>query len=224
MENVARVHTALQCRMETWMGRAKPYHHGNLREVLLESALRLIAEVGPTGFTLRELARRAGVSHNAPYRHFRDRDDLMAAVATQGYRELKHAMRRAAEDHTDPLGRLKQAGLAYVTFALRRPEHFAVMFDGPVSLKTEHPGSSEAAKDAFATLVSFVEGCQEAGQFPAGDPQNFTLLAWSMVHGVAKLAITGRLPFRTKTEILRFAGFVIDESLASRASMQLPRC
>ena len=71
------------------MGRTKPYHHGNLREVLLESALRLIAEVGPTGFTLRELARRAGVSHNAPYRHFRDRDDLMAAVATQGYRDLR---------------------------------------------------------------------------------------------------------------------------------------
>ena len=206
------------------MGRVKPYHYGNLREVLLESALRLIAEMGPTGFTLRELARRAGVSHNAPYRHFRDRDDLMAAVAAQGYRELTHAMRRAAADHTDPLERLKQAGLAYITFALRRPEHFAVMFDGPVSLKIEHPGSSEAAKEAFSTLVSFVQGCQEGGHFPAGDPQSFTLLAWSMVHGVAKLAITGRLPFRTKAEILKFAGFVIDESLASRASARLPRC
>jgi AcrR family transcriptional regulator len=202
------------------MVRVKPYHHGNLREVLLESALRLIAEMGPAGFTLRELARRAGVSHNAPYRHFRDRHDLMAAVSTQGYRELTHAMRRAAADHADPLERLKQAGLAYVTFALRRPEHFAVMFDGPVSLKTEHPESSEAAKEAFATLVSFVQGCQEGRQFPAGDPQNFTLLAWSMVHGVAKLAITGRLPFRTKAEILKFAAFVIDESLARRATVR----
>jgi AcrR family transcriptional regulator len=200
------------------MGRAKPYHHGNLREALLESALRLIAEVGPAGFTLRELARRAGVSHNAPYRHFRDRDDLMAAVATQGYRELTQAMRRAAEDHGDRLDRLKQAGLAYIAFALRRPEHFAVMFDGPVFLKTEDPQSAEAAKEAFSTLVGFVRGCQEAGRFPAGDPQSFTLLAWSMVHGVAKLAITGRLPFRTKPEILKFAGFVIDESLASRVS------
>ena len=197
------------------MGRAKPYHHGNLREVLLECSLRLIAEVGPAGFTLRELARRAGVSHNAPYRHFHDRDDLMAAVATQGYRELTHAMRTAAQDNNESLERLKQAGLAYITFALRRPEHFAVMFDGPVSLKTEHPGSSEAAKEAFATLVSFVQGCQEAGQFPFGDPQPFTLLAWSLVHGVAKLAITGRLPFRRKAEILKFAEFVIDRSLVS---------
>jgi AcrR family transcriptional regulator len=206
------------------MRRAKPYHHGNLREVLLDTALRLIAEVGPAGFTLRELARRAGVSHNAPYRHFRDRDDLMAAVATQGYRELTRLMQRAAKGRTDPLDRLKQAGLAYIAFALKRPEHFAVMFDGPVSLETEHPGSSEAAKEAFTTLVAFVQDCQGAEQFPAGDPQNFTLLAWSMVHGVAKLAITGRLPFRTKTETLKFAGFVIDESLASRASAQRPRC
>jgi AcrR family transcriptional regulator len=180
----------------------------------------LIAEVGPAGFTLRELARRAGVSHNAPYRHFRDREDLMAAVATEGYRELTHLMQKEAEGHAAALDRLKHAGLAYIAFALKRPEHFAVMFDGPVSLKSEHPGSSAAAKEAFTTLVTFVQACQKAGQFPAGDPQPFTLLAWSMVHGVAKLAITGRLPFRTKAEILRFAGFVIDESLASRSSAQ----
>src|SRR6516162_5295812 len=115
------------------MRRAKPYHHGNLREALLEGAIRLIAEVGPTAFTLREVARRAGVSHNAPYRHFRDKDDLMAAVATQGYRELTEAMLDAAEHQRNALDRLKHAGLAYVAFAMRRPEYFAVMFDAPVS-------------------------------------------------------------------------------------------
>src|SRR5579864_8644856 len=113
------------------MRRAKPYHHGNLREALLGAAIRLIAEVGPTAFTLREVARRAGVSHNAPYRHFRDRDDLMAAVAAQGFRELTQAMVEAAGNRTDALDRLKRAGLGYVTFALRRPEHFTVMFDAP---------------------------------------------------------------------------------------------
>ena len=79
------------------MARHKPYHHGNLREALLEAAIRLIADVGPTGFTLREVARRAGVSHNAPYRHFRDKDDVMEAVATQGFQELTEAMLEAAE-------------------------------------------------------------------------------------------------------------------------------
>src|SRR6266404_3557169 len=70
------------------MRRPKPYHHGHLREVLLQAAIQLIAEVGPAAFTLREVARRAGVSHNAPYRHFPDREDLLAAVAAQGFREL----------------------------------------------------------------------------------------------------------------------------------------
>src|SRR6266478_9781129 len=116
----------------------KPYHHGHLQEVLLDTAIQLISEVGPVGFTLREVARRAGVSHNAPYRHFRDRDDLMATVATQGFRELTEAMVEAAGQRSDALDRLKRAGLGYVTFALRRPEHFTVMFDAPIS-KRKHP-------------------------------------------------------------------------------------
>src|SRR6195256_264747 len=125
------------------MRRPKPYHHGHLREALLQAAIQLIAEVGPAGFTLREVARRAGVSHNAPYRHFRDRDDLMAAVAAQGFRELTQAMMEAAGQPSDTLDRLKRAGLGYVAFALRRPEHFTVMFDAPIS-KRKHPDSAAA--------------------------------------------------------------------------------
>jgi AcrR family transcriptional regulator len=195
------------------MRRRKRYHHGNLREALLDSAIRLIAEVGPAGFTLRELSRRAGVSHNAPYRHFRDRDDLMAAVATQGFRELTQAMLRASGEESSALARLKRAGLGYITFALRRPEHFTVMFDAPVAVKTEHPDSAAAAKESFGTLLTFVKSCQREGSLPSGDPHKFALLAWSMVHGLAKLAISRRLPYRSKTEILKFAEFVIDESL-----------
>jgi len=193
------------------MRHPKPYHHGNLREELLEAAIRLIAEVGPTAFTLREVARRAGVSHNAPYRHFRDRDDLMAAVAAQGFRELTQAMMDAAGQRSDALDRLKRAGIGYVTFALRRPEHFTVMFDAPVS-KRKHPDSAAAAEQAFGTLTSFVKGCQDAGRL-SGDLRQMALLAWTMVHGVAKLAITGRLPFASSAEVLKFAEFVIDQSL-----------
>jgi len=195
------------------MGKPKSYHHGNLREALLQSAIRLIADVGPTAFTLREVARRAGVSHNAPYRHFHDKDDLLAAVATQGYLELTDAMTAAAERQSSPLARLKQAGLAYVSFALRRPEHFTVMFDAPTS-KQQRPDAAEAAERAFSTLMGFVQECQEKKQLPPGDPLEFALLAWSWVHGIAKLAITGRLPYRTKARILRFAEFVIDQSLS----------
>jgi AcrR family transcriptional regulator len=194
------------------MRRRKPYHHGNLRETLLKASIALIAEVGPAGFTLREVARRAGVSHNAPYRHFQDKDDLMAAVATEGFRELTQAMLDAVERQPEALERLKLSGLAYVAFALRRPEHFAVMFDAPVS-KREHPESAAAAEQAFGTLVSFVKRCQDEGRLPSGDPLKHALLAWSLVHGIAKLAITGRLPYQSTDEILRFAEFVIDQSL-----------
>ena len=201
----------------TVIHRRKPYHHGNLQQALLESAILLIAEVGPAGFTLRELARRAGVSHNAPYRHFRDRDDLIAAVATQGFRELTQAMRRASKDEPGARDRLKAAGLAYITFALRRPEHFAVMFDGPALVKTHHPSSGQAAEESCGTLLNFVKSCQDERQLPEGDPNEFALLAWTIVHGVAKLAITRRLPYRSKAEILKFAEFVIDQSLPARA-------
>src|SRR5258708_28819197 len=195
------------------MGHPKPYHHGNLREALLQSAIRLIAEVGPTAFTLREVARQAGVSHNAPYRHFQDKGALLAAGATQGYGELTDVMLEAAGKESNVLDRLKHAGLAYVSFALRRPEHFTVMFDAPFSKQT-HPEAADAAERAFSVLVSLVKGCQEKKLLiMSGDPLDLALLAWSMVHGIAKLAITGRLPDRPKSEILKFAEFVIDESL-----------
>ena len=195
------------------MSARKPYHHGNLRESLLETGIRLIAEVGPVGFTLREVARRAGVSHNAPYRHFRDRDDLMAAIGTQGFRELTQSMRRASADQPDSLAALKSAGIAYITFALRRPQHFTVMFDAPEAAGSNHPDLAAAGKEAFDTLLSLVTRCQEETRLPAGDSQAYALLAWTMVHGIAKLAITRRLPFKNRGEMLKFAGFVIDQSL-----------
>jgi len=194
------------------MRKKKPYHHSNLREVLLASALQLIAEAGPGGFTLREVARRAGVSHNAPYRHFQDRGALLAAVAAEGYLELNDAMLAAANQQPGPLNRLKRAGLAYVAFALRRPEHFTVMFETALS-KESHPEATTASELAFSTLVGMVEASQSTRQLIAEDSLQLALLAWSMVHGIAKLAITDRLPYRSKTKILEFAEFVIDHSL-----------
>ena len=194
------------------MPKRKQYHHGNLREVLLQAAIQSIAELGPAGFTLREVARRAGVSHNAPYRHFQDKEDLLAAVATEGFRELTRAMLDSVKPKSDARERLKCAGLAYVEFALRRPEHFTVMFDAPVS-KSRSSKLAEISQQAFATLVNFVKSGQEEGQLPPGDSLPLALLAWSMVHGISKLAVARRLPFESKAETLKFARFVIDESL-----------
>jgi AcrR family transcriptional regulator len=197
------------------MTQRKPYHHGNLREALLQAAIRLIREVGPLAFTLREVARRAGVSHNAPYRHFRNKEELIAAVATEGYQELTAAMVAAAKEQSDALDRLKHAGLAYIRFALRRPEHFTVMFEAPFS-EQQHPDAARATKQAFSTLITLVAECQEKKLLPSGDAGDYALLAWSMVHGIAKLAITGRLPYGGTASVLKFSRFVIDQSLPRR--------
>jgi AcrR family transcriptional regulator len=199
-------------RTEKMAPRGKPYHHRHLKEALLQAAIQLIAEVGPTAFTLREVARRAGVSHNAPYRHFKDKEDLMAEVAGRGFRGLIQAMLDATKPESDPVERLKAAGLAYVEFALRRPEHFTVMFDAPIS-KRKHPNSAAAGEQAFGTLVSLVKSCQNEGRLSSTDQNQLALLAWSMAHGIAKLATAKRLPYETKADILKFAKFVIDESL-----------
>ena len=195
------------------MPKKRAYHHGHLREALLKAAIRLIAEAGPAGFTLREVACRAGVSHNAPYRHFRDKDELLAAVAAQGFRELKQAMVDASKSQPTALDRLKRSGLGYVSFAMWRPEHFAVMFDAPIA-PAKYPECAEAAGQAFGTLVGFVEACQREGQLPQENVLQRALAAWSLVHGIAKLAIAQRFPFRSRAEVLKVAAVAIDGSLS----------
>jgi AcrR family transcriptional regulator len=195
------------------MVKQRPYHHGNLREVLLQAGVELIAETGPGGFTLREAARRAGVSHNAPYRHFRDKDELLAAVAAQGFDELTEAMHEAAAKELTPLGQLHAAGMAYVEFALRRPQHFTVMFDAAITGNL----AGESGTRAFQTLVGFIAACQTEGQLTPGDPLQLARVAWSLVHGIAKLAVAQRFPGWNRDQVLDFTKFAIYTGLRGMA-------
>src|SRR5580692_10711148 len=138
----------------------RPYHHGALKQTLVDAAIALVAEVGTHGFTLREVARRAGVSHNAPYRHYRDRDELLAVVA----------MRRSAARGSGTIEQLRLCGRGYVDFALRWPQHFLVMFDLPSS-REKYPEYAAAGQEAFDTLLTFVVACQEDGALPREEPE-----------------------------------------------------
>src|ERR1700679_250820 len=120
---------------------SQPYHHANLRKTLLDAAVALIGEVGPQAFTLREVARRAGVSHNAPYRHFPSKDDLLLAVAAEGFKRLTALMEKTLSAGTSPLERLELCGCGYVNFGLRWPNHLLVMFELPVAYR--EPGQKE---------------------------------------------------------------------------------
>jgi len=171
--------------------------------------VELIAEVGPAAFTLREVARRAGISHNAPYRHFREKDELLAAVATEGFERLADALAKPgkaarARGPNPALGRFQASGLAYVRFALRSPEHLLVMFDWSLPAD-RYPELSAASRRAFSVLAGLVEAAQREGSLPAGDPLALACIAWALVHGVAKLAVAKRLPFHSESEVLRFA-------------------
>jgi AcrR family transcriptional regulator len=196
------------------MDSGHPYHHGKLKQALVDAAIVLVAEVGTQGFTLREVARRAGVSHNAPYRHFRDRSELLAAVAMQGFQRLTASMKRSAAHGTDAGEQLRFCGRGYVKFALRWPEHFAVMFDLP-SRRESHPEYQAAGQEAFDTLLGYIVRCQEVGILPSGDAQPLALACWSLVHGIAKLAVSHQLPlnraaipgFTDQVTSLQLAGF-----------------
>jgi AcrR family transcriptional regulator len=208
------------CYKERDMPAKHPYHRLNLKQSLLDSAVALIGEVGPQAFTLREVARRAGVSHNAPYRHFRDKDDLLAEAAAQGFDQLTESMKKAMAKGRTAAERLSFAGRGYVQFALRWPQHILVMFETPVT-DGQRPEHARSAQRAFQTLLDAIVAVQAEGGLPKGDPQPFAVLAWSAVHGLAKLAIGGRLPFDAK-QALRFTDYLTQVLAHGMAKTSVP--
>lgn len=167
---------------------ARPYHHGNLRPALLAEALRVLAEGEPTSLSLRELARRLDVSHAAPYRHFADKDALLAAIAQQGFELLAGDLEDAAAGHPDePLRQLADTGWAYVRFALHQPQHFQVMFGVSAVDQAAFPDLHAAGQRAFDVLLRVIERGQRAGSVVPGEPYELAVSAWAQVHGLAML-------------------------------------
>jgi AcrR family transcriptional regulator len=188
------------------------YHHGNLRRVLLDAALALVEEVGPGALSLRELARRAGVSHAAPYRHFASRESLIVALAEEGFRGLGDEMTALTAGEAEPLRRFHALGVAYVRYAVAHPGHFKVMFSRALHQGAVEPALAEAASPTLQALIDSLADGQACGLVRAGDPRQLALPAWSMVHGLAMLLVDRQLAeLGTDTsEVDRLAHAVID--------------
>jgi AcrR family transcriptional regulator len=174
------------------------YHHGNLKEALLRAALELIAQKGPGGFTFAEAARWAGVSPAAPYRHFRDRDELLASIALRGFHQFEAALAQAwDEGRPDVFFALDRLGKAYLDFARSEPAYYSAMFEAGIPLAT-NPELREAGDRAFAVLRGAAE--KLCAQTPARNRPPALMVAlhiWAMAHGIASLFGRGDAARRT---------------------------
>lgn len=173
-------------------GPRRGYHHGNLREALIRAALKLIAEKGPGGLTFADAARAAGVSSAAPYRHFRDRDALLADVARLGFELLEAALARAWDDGApDPRAAFSQVGRAYLAFARAEPAYYAAMFEAGVPLDAD-PALRQAADRAFGVLRTACEAvCALLPKEQRPPALMMALHVWALSHGIAALFARG---------------------------------
>uniref|UniRef100_Q07HF2 Transcriptional regulator, TetR family n=1 Tax=Rhodopseudomonas palustris (strain BisA53) TaxID=316055 RepID=Q07HF2_RHOP5 len=165
------------------------YHHGNLKEALLQAALGLIAEKGPGGFTFADAARMAGVSPAAPYRHFRDRDDLLSSIAQRGFEQFESVLSTAWDDgRPDTVSAFMRVGKAYLAFARREPAYYSAMFESGVPVD-QNPLLMTTSERAFNVIRAAAE--RLAALTPPGATRPPALMMalhiWSMSHGVASL-------------------------------------
>lgn len=173
----------------------KSYHHGDLRGALLAAAERLMAERADTAFTLREVARAAGVSHNAPYNHFADRRALLAALAARGFGDLADAMTRALAElgAADPKVGLRTIARVYVAFAAEHASRYRLMFSAELAA---YDGAElqEASTRAFSLLEGLVDRARATGGAKPEPDEAPALAAWALVHGLSMLLLDSRIP------------------------------
>jgi AcrR family transcriptional regulator len=175
------------------------YHHGDLKKALVETGLLVIKEQGSNALSLREAARKAGVSEAAPYRHFANKESLLAAIAEEGFKRLRT---RLAEGITtasgDPLAQLHAVAWGYTQFAMLETDHFRVMFSSSLvpPHAEKHPSLSEAAISNFNVLVVVVEDCQKTGIISNNaNPKTTAAQLWGSIHGMTLLLIDQEMAF-----------------------------
>ncbi|PTW57525.1 TetR family transcriptional regulator [Breoghania corrubedonensis] len=197
----------------SWKRGGRGYHHGNLREALIRAALELIAEKGPSGFTVAEAARSAGVSPAAPYRHFRDRDELLVDVALRGFELFAEALEEAwNEGRPDAHAAFERVGRAYLAFARTQPAYYATMFESGLPHGAT-PELREATERAYAVLRQASEALVATLPAKGRPPASMVSFhVWALTHGIASLfgrSDEGRRKLPMSPEDLLEAGMLI---------------
>ena len=170
----------------------KKYHHGDLKNALIEAGAEILSKEGVSGLSLRKVASRAGVSHAAPYAHFTDKQALIAAISTEGYRRLYKELTAVVQKYRDdPLREFVEVAWAFVEFARNDPDLFKVVFSSVAEKEKDFPPFVEMTRKNFQLLVELVEACQAARVLKHGAADEMAVSIWSLVHGFSSLLIEG---------------------------------
>ncbi len=172
----------------------KPYHHGDLRHTLIQTGLEMLSEGGAATLDLRKVARRAGVSHAAPYRHFADKQALVASINEEGFRRLAESIQSVLREvPSDAFAQLQAIGRTYVQFAQKNPWLMREMFSGLTIEREAFPDLYSASKSVYKFYVEVVKLGQEEGKIVDGDPGALASVLWSLLHGVAMLTVENQM-------------------------------
>jgi len=176
------------------MPKKKTYHHGDLKNALIKAGVEILAKDGVSGLSLRKVALRAGVSHAAPYAHFADKQALIAAISTEGFRQLYERVSGVAEKYqSQPEKQLTEAAWAYVQFAMDDRDRFKVMFSGVLEKEKEYSDFVVESQRNFQLVKSIVEANQASGRLRGGDSALVALSAWGIIHGFLMLLLEGQI-------------------------------
>lgn len=187
--------------------KSSAYHHGNLREEVLEHSKKVLEREGVSSLSLRDIATDLGVSHTAPYRHFPKKMDLLQALVTEGFRELSEGMKRAWDHSEDPLEKIKMAGIEYIFLLLKNPRRTELMFGGEIYVSGDPISDelSEWGKAAYLGMFEIVEFGQKQLKLKNSIPTDTLMMSfWSGVHGFAVLNERKWKQIKSKDEEVRF--------------------
>lgn len=176
------------------MDKNRPYHHGDLRETLIVAGFELLSEGGVAGLDLRKVARKAGVSHAAPYRHFEDKSELIAAVIEEGFSQLHDSLQQAVDrSEANPIDQLQNISLAYVEFTVKNPWSVREMFSGLTIDHNAYPSLYATSKKVFGLIESVIVSGQDSGTLKLDDSKELTCVFLSTIHGTALLIIDNHM-------------------------------
>jgi len=172
----------------------KKYHHGDLKNALIQAGVKILAKEGVGGLSLRKVAKKAGVSHSAPYAHFPDKQSLIAAISTEGFKQLYTELDAAVSPYAnDPRRQLAEGIWAYVQFAMNNTDTFNIMFSDVLEKEKDYPAYVESSRKTFERVVGIVKACQDAGVLRPAPAEIMAVSVWGQLHGIISLVLEGQV-------------------------------